>query len=144
MNTIKLEVLSLDKNGRLPTRNLETDAGWDLSASEDKVIFPGKIEFVPTGIAVVCPKGYYYEITGRSGLNLKKITSIHGIIDATYCGQLFVGLRNESDNCYEIKIGDRIGQIIVHQVIPTYVQGVGEVSEEYRGRGEAGWGSSGK
>jgi dUTP pyrophosphatase len=74
----------------------------------------------------------------------KGIMAFRGIIDATYTGEVKVGLLNVSGKTHKISEGDRIAQLILHEVCePDFVK-VKKFSKEYDQRGDAGWGSSGK
>ena len=56
-------------------------------------------------------------IAPRSGLAAKHgIDTLAGVIDADYRGQVGVILANLSDADFEIKVGDRIAQLIVERV----------------------------
>lgn len=56
-------------------------------------------------------------VAPRSGLAAKHgIDTMAGVIDADYRGQVGVILANLSETDFEIKIGDRIAQLIVEKV----------------------------
>lgn len=56
-------------------------------------------------------------VAPRSGLAHKHgIDTMAGVIDADYRGPVGVILANLSDNDFEIKVGDRIAQLIVEKV----------------------------
>ena len=56
-------------------------------------------------------------VAPRSGLAAKHgIDTLAGVIDADYRGQVGVILANLSDQDFEIKVGDRIAQLIVEKV----------------------------
>ena len=56
-------------------------------------------------------------VAPRSGLAAKHgIDTMAGVIDADYRGQVGVILANLSDQDFEVKVGDRIAQLIVEKV----------------------------
>ena len=48
---MEVRVQKLNKNSRLPSKANESDAGWDLYASEDVIIEPSQTELVGTDMA---------------------------------------------------------------------------------------------
>ena len=79
----------------------------------------------------------------RCGLGFKKGIQPHlGVIDNQYRGNLAVKLYNFSNNPVTINKGDRIAQMVVHQLNQVHMQFVDEVSET--NRGNKGLGSSGQ
>ena len=56
-------------------------------------------------------------VAPRSGLAYKHgIDTLAGVIDADYRGPVGVILANLSDNDFEVKVGDRVAQLIVEKV----------------------------
>lgn len=142
--TIKLEVMKISPNAKIPYRKRETDAGYDLYSIEEIDLLPGKATMVRTGISISAPPGYYYTIEGRSSLWIQGIFPNRGIIDATFCGEIVVSLVNVASDIYKVGVGDRIAQIILHEQIHASFVTVDSFSEEYNQRGNNGFGSSGK
>lgn len=130
-------------DGKVPSRKRTTDAGYDISAVEDATVLPHSTANISTGIKVAAPPGWFYSIEGRSGMGFKGVAPFPGVIDAGYTGLVMVMLCNISDIPYFVKKGDRIAQIVPHQIVGVEYQEVQEFSPEYNGRGEAGFGSSG-
>jgi dUTP pyrophosphatase len=59
-------------------------------------------------------------VAPRSGLAYKHgIDTLAGVIDADYRGPVGVILANLSDVDFEVKVGDRIAQLIVEKVCHT-------------------------
>ena len=54
----KLEIELITDTAIFPTRAHDSDAGIDVYADEDKIIYPGEDELVSTGIKTSFPKGY--------------------------------------------------------------------------------------
>jgi len=140
---IKLEYRLIDNNAKVPTRNLATDAAFDLYSIEGVPVMPKKCQYFRTGIQIAAPPGYYWTTESRSGMIKKGVFAMRGIIDATYTGEVIVCLYNMGEEAFRVYPGDRIAQLILHEVVEPHFEEVKEFSDEYNQRGEAGWGSSG-
>jgi dUTP pyrophosphatase len=144
---MELKVKRLCENAILPTKTNNSDAGYDLYASEDVKIFAGNRKIVKTGIALEIPVGYAGLIWPRSGLSVKYgLDVLAGVIDAGYRGEIMVCLLNTEtpigDEGLDIKAGDRIAQILFQPVPHFDLVEIGELTESQRG--VDGFGSSGK
>lgn len=64
-----------------------------------------------------------------------------GVIDADYRGPLAVILFNHSDADFEVKMGDRIAQLILEKIVTPEVLEVEDLDSTLRG--ESGFGSTG-
>lgn len=85
------------------------------------VIHPGRRMLVPTGIALKVPHGHVALVYPRSGLSVKhSINLINnvGVIDSDYSGELMLPLYNASGVPFVIWNGDRLAQVILHQLTP--------------------------
>jgi len=71
---------------------------------------------VKISLAVAVPEGTYGRIAPRSGLATKGITVDAGVIDADYRGEVKVLLVNHGKLDYEVKIGERIAQLVVERI----------------------------
>lgn len=142
--TVRIEMKLDHPLAKPPFRKRSTDAGYDIASIEKITLTPGRATKVRTGIKLSAPPGYYYTIEGRSSLWSKQVIPNRGIIDSTYCGEVVVSLVNFADTPYEIEIGDRIAQIILHKQHDAEFVEVDEFSKEYNQRGTAGFGSTGK
>jgi len=94
------------------------DAGADLRSVEDLIIPNGARSLVRTGVRIALPEGYVGLVHPRSGLALKHgITVLNspGTIDAGYRGEIMVTLYNSGTDDFEVKVGDRIAQLIVQE-----------------------------
>ena len=89
--------------------------------------------------------GWWGGIYARSGLATKqglRPANCVGVIDSDYRGEIIVALHNDSDYVREIKSGDRIAQLVFHQLWTVDWEVVDELSDTVRGEG--GFGSTGK
>lgn len=144
LDSVRLEVMLMHPNAKIPWRSRSTDAGYDLFSIEDTVLQPITSTMVATGIRLACPPGYYYTIEGRSSMWSKGVEPSRGIIDSTYCGDLYVSLTNWGRDTYQIRSGDRIAQILLHRQHDADIRIVQEFGPTYNQRGQAGFGSTGK
>lgn len=142
-NKIKLEYRLIHEDAIPPSRNLDTDAAFDLYSIESHKVMPRDYGYFRIGIQVAAPPGYYWTTESRSGMVKKGIFALRTIIDAAYTGEVIVYLFNMGHEPFMIRKGDRIAQMILHKVVQPRFMEVSEFSEEYNQRGEAGWGSSG-
>ena len=117
-----LKVQKLNKNAALPKRSTEGAAGYDLCASHGCTIPVGGNGLVKTGLAIAFPAGLYARIAPRSGLALKKFINVGaGVVDSDYRGDVGVVLFNHGDQDFEVKMGDRIAQMIFEKIdTPVY------------------------
>ena len=139
-----IKVKSLSENSRLPTKANKSDAGFDLYSSEDIQIPSGERVMVSTSIALAIHDGCVGLIWPRSGMAVKQGVDVFaGVIDAGYRGEVKVCLYNSGKDAVEIKIGDRIAQLLVQRLANcTLAFTYGELDDTERGDG--GFGSSGK
>ena len=131
------------ESAKLPTKNNESDTGFDVYSVESVTIPARGSAVVDVGLefAYITP-GYWVKVEGRSGMGFKHGIMPHpGIIDNGYRGDAGVKLYNLTDTDYEVKAGDRIAQFVVYRNFNVVIQ-EGEI--ESSDRGANGFGSSGK
>ncbi len=94
--TNKLQIKLLSDNATMPTRNHNTDAGFDIYAAETVILEPQEKAVIPTDIAVNIPKGYVGLLTSRSGVSSKTHLVIEtGKIDAGFTGNMKINIKND-------------------------------------------------
>ena len=97
------------QNGKVPTRNTEFAAGYDLYSAEEITLRAKTRQAISSEIAILVPSGTYGHIAPRSGLALKLSIDIGaGVVDEDYCGPIKVILINHGKDDFIVKIGDRI------------------------------------
>jgi dUTP pyrophosphatase len=101
----------------------------------------GSTAAVPTGIAMDFPSTHGALVEDRSGLAVRGVTTLAGVIDPGYRGELKVVMTNLSPGPVEIKVGDRIAQLRIVQRIEAAFEEVAELGAAARGAG--GFGSTG-
>ena len=145
--TDTLEVRLLRPDAQPLARTRAGDAAYDLRAVEPFALAPGERAVVPTGVAVAVPEGAAGLVLPRSGLAAKHGISVvngPGLIDPSYRGEVKVVLVNLGREPYEGAPGDRIAQLLLVPCLTPEVRTVDELPPSRDGRGEAGFGSSGR
>ena len=113
---IEIKLKLINDNATVPSRKHDSDIGYDISAAIDVLIPSKQVQLINTGIAINLPNQCAGFVLPRSGLASKhKITLINspGLIDPGYTGELMVPLINHGSADYQIKIGDRIAQLVL-------------------------------
>ena len=137
----------VNKSGNaLPQYETGGSVGMDIRSAENVTIAPGKTALIKTGLYVEIPYGYEIQVRPRSGLALKhSITVLNspGTIDSDYRGEVGVILINHGTEDFQIKISERIAQMVLVKVEHIAWQAVGSLTGGTK-RGEKGFGSTGK
>lgn len=91
------------------------------------------------------PVNLYARITGRSSSlrNLGLLVN-EGIIDNGYTGELFICVHNMGDEVFHVDWGMRLAQILFYQIEDIRWSEVDEIGPSSDGRGDAGFGSTGR
>jgi dUTP pyrophosphatase len=154
--TFCIEV-KVEDGGKLPHKVRQTDAGFDLFATEEIKLYPGQSSKTPLNVRLKLPLNTYAEITTKSGLGSKGHSVRAGIIDEEYRGVINVihsnvavihsldseGLPLMNTDPLIIKKGDKLAQLIVHPYNNQYfIEEVQELDMN-TSRGEGGFGSTG-
>jgi dUTP pyrophosphatase len=117
------------------------DLAADLYAAADLTLSPGETARVSTGIALEFPSEYGAMVEDRSGLAVSGITTLAGVIDPGYRGEIQVVLVNLGKTAAEICVGDRIGQLRLVRRIEASFEEVDALNKAPRGAD--GFGSTG-
>lgn len=138
-----LYFIKLSDKAYPPTKGSAFAAGYDLYAAKDFVIGPQNRAIISTDLAIAVPRGTYGRIAPRSGLAIESFIDVGaGVIDEDYRGPLGIVLFNHGKEAYHVKTGDRVAQLICEKIV--YPQLVQVDSLEMTGRGQRGFGSTGK
>lgn len=152
---IECEVLP---GGKLPDKKNLKDAGFDLYATEDIVIFPGQVKKHPLNIKLKLPMNCWAEITSKSGLGAKGLLVYAGVIDELYRGIPHVVMSNINvvhgldDDGFPllntdpivIKKGEKLAQLIMNPYSESFYMEQVEKVDTDTARGTGGFGSTGK
>lgn len=139
---MKIRVQKIHHQAKLPSYSHKGDAGLDLFCSEDKVVERGEVKALPTGIKMAIPPGYVGLIWDKSGISLKGIHRLAGVIDSGYRGEVKVVMINLGGEKFRVKKGMKIAQIIIQPM--NTVEVVEEEELDDSSRGERGFGSTGE
>jgi dUTP diphosphatase len=148
--TIELKIINpkIGRDIELPHYATEGSAGLDLRACLDKPlqIAPNETHLIPTGIAInIKDSRLAATILPRSGLGHKHgivLGNLVGLIDSDYQGELMISCWNRGSDHFSINPGDRIAQLLIIPIVKAQF----ELVEDFKksGRGECGFGSSGR
>lgn len=141
--TLRIKPLRLTKT---PVTAYAGDAGLDLEfAPADglaRVVRPGSVEMMETGIAVAIPEGHAGLVLPRSGMASKRglrPVNTPGLIDSGYRGEVYVPLESVLDRQI-VMPGERIAQLVIVPVPSMNVEVVDDLDATERGGN--GFGSS--
>ncbi len=137
-----IRVQKRDPGAIIPERAHPTDAGADLFSIETVVLVPGERRAIKTGIALAIPDGYVGLVWDKSGRAVKEgLTTLAGVIDSAYRGELQVVLLNVSDDSVTVQAGEKIAQLLIQKIETPTITVVESLEETHRGEG--GFGSTG-
>ena len=139
---MKLKVRRIRESAKLPRYSHRGDAGLDLYSSIDCVLEGRAVKPIPTGIQIAIPEGYVGLIWDKSGLSLKGVHRLAGVIDSGYRGEVRVVMANLTPEPFQIKEGMKIAQMLIQPVSEVEVQEVEKLEDT--DRGEGGFGSTGQ
>lgn len=136
---MKILAKKLHPEAKIPNFAHPGDAGMDLYSVAQMTLKPGERASVPTGIAMALPDGYVSLVWDKSGVSHKNgIKTLGGVIDSGYRGEYLIGLVNLSQEDFEIKVGQKIAQLLIQKVEHPEVEEVEELDETSRGDGRFG------
>lgn len=141
---MNLKVKKLHKEAKFPKKATEGSACWDVFSTERKLFSPMEKGIIHTGLAFELPMGRGLDIRPRSGWASRGLIILNspGTLDSDYRGELLVSCMNLSSGNIVVNKGDRIAQIRPIRIEELEFEEVEELSET--GRGEGGFGSTGK
>ncbi len=122
------------------------DLAADLFAAETATLAPigepGATVTVRTGLAMELPSTHGALVEDRSGLAVRGITTLAGVIDPGYRGELKIVLTNLTPSAQVIAPGHRIAQLRIVERIEATFEETDTIAETERGEG--GFGSTGR
>jgi dUTP pyrophosphatase len=142
---MRLKIRRLDSTVSLPTYGTNESAGFDLAASHDLTIEPGRVALVGTGLVIEVPTGYFLGIFARSSTPLKRglmVANGVGVIDPDYSGpedEVKIQVLNFTGAAIDVRRGDRLAQGIVLPAARVEWQEVDAIRSVARG----GFGATG-
>lgn len=135
----------LSGTARGPERGSDEAAGLDLFADlgigERLSISPSEVRTVKTGVAMQAPIGTYLRAAPKSGLAIKGLDVMAGVIDRDYRGEIVAVLANHHFENLIINHGQKVVQIVAERCVIAGVAEVVKLPSTQRGAG--GFGSTG-
>jgi dUTP pyrophosphatase len=138
---MELKIRRIHPEAKLPSYGHKGDAGLDLFSCADYVLGAGEVKAIQTGIKVAIPRGYVGLIWDKSGISLKGVHKLAGVVDAGYRGEVQVVMINLGNTPYEIKKGMKIAQMLIQPINEVEVIEAEDLDDTLRG--EDGFGSTG-
>jgi dUTP pyrophosphatase len=117
-------------NAKVPKRSHPTDAGADLFSPVNVIVEPMGHIFIDLGVQIELPQFTTGLIFARSGLGSKhgiRPRNCVGVIDEKYRDNLGIMLENNNTKAFEIKVGDRIAQLVIMPIIIPKMEVVKEL-----------------
>lgn len=138
----KLSVEKISPEAKLPQQAHAGDAGYDLFAADYYSITPYGQALVATGIKLAIPENHVGLIWDKSGLANQGITTMGGVIDSGYRGEIKIVVKNLSEDIFNIVPGQKIAQILIQAIVCPELD-EGQITDE-TSRQTGAFGSSGK
>jgi len=139
---MEMKAKKIHKDAKLPSYGHVGDAGLDLFSVMECVLKGGEARAISTGIQIAIPDGYVGLIWDKSGVSLKNIHRLAGVIDSGYRGEIKVVMTNLSTEAFSIEKGMKIAQMLIQPIVKVKVIDSDVLDETTRG--ENGFGSTGK
>ena len=136
-----MEVKRFHPDAIVPQRQSAGAVGHDLHSVETVSIGAHKQAMIGTGVGVRIPHETYARVAPRSGMSLKGIDVLAGVVDPDWTSEIKVIIINHSDAVYQVRKGDRIAQLILERVALPIITEVTELRATERGAN--GFGSTG-
>lgn len=142
---MKAKIKRLDPSFSLPAYHTAESAAFDIASSEEKVITPGAVALVKTGLIIEAPHGHFLMIAARSSLARKRgliLANGIGIVDCDYSGpedEIMLSVYNFTDKEATVEKGERLAQGMFFPIERVEWEEVREVRKNSRG----GFGSTG-
>ena len=139
---VSINLVKMEEGILTPSYAHENDAGIDIRSAQDTFIRPGETSLVRTGIKISIPEGYVALIWDKSGHAAKNsITTMAGVIDSGYRGEIKIVLKNLGTEDFEITKNMKIAQMLIQSVEKATINVIDSLDETSRSKG--GFGSTG-
>ena len=114
---MKLKVKKISPGAKLPVYQHPGDAGMDLFAAEEIKLEAGEVKAVPTGIKMAIPQGYVGLIWDKSGISLRGLHRLAGVVDSGYRGEVRIVMVNLGKETHVFKQGQKVAQMLIQPEI---------------------------
>ena len=139
---LELTVERIKPEAKLPQRAHPEDAAFDLFSADYYSILPYGQALVSTGLKLAIPAGYAGLIWDKSGLAATGITTLGGVIDAGYRGEVQIIVKNLSEDELHIVPGRKIAQLIIQAIASPEINE--QTISDQTARHAGGFGSTGQ
>ena len=140
----EIQVACLTARALMPRKEFPGDAGFDLAVPADHELPPGVPYRIDLEIVLQIPAGWYGQILGRSSVFQRRLSVHPGVIDAGYRGSVQLLVENRRDEPVHVRCGQRLAQLLILPVPRVALRRIGAAEIEPTGRGEGGFGSTGR
>ena len=130
----------ITKKSNTPVKTTSGAAAYDLRATRNIELLPGSITKVDLNLQIAIPKGFYLQLASRSGLVLKNIVIVGGVIDGDYTGPVAALVLNLNKETFRVSKGQRIAQGLFLPVCSVQFKNVDQLPST--DQGDAGFGST--
>jgi len=133
-------------DAKMPSKAHASDAGFDLSSTEDVYLRPGERKVIGSGVHLQMCEGWECQVRPRSGNAAKlglTIVNTPGTCDASYVGEIKVILLNTSNEVVSLPKGAKIAQLVFQRVPLIHLHQLAQMPTNET-RGVKGFGSSGQ
>ncbi len=137
-----LRIERLSPQAKLPQKAHPGDAAYDFYANDYYSLEPQQQAIIKTGVKMAIPEGFVGLIWDKSGLASQGLTTIGGVIDANYRGEVKVILKNLSQKVFKIIPGQKVAQILIQEIAKIKIKE--EKITNTTERQDRGFGSSGQ
>ncbi|MBR9692899.1 dUTP diphosphatase [Candidatus Woesearchaeota archaeon] len=138
---MKIKIQKLYDDVKVPHYAHPGDAGMDLYSRDLRTLEQGEPHLFKLGFKLELPEGFVAFIKDKSGLALKGLHTMGGVIEHTYRGEYGVILNNVTSKEIKIEPGHKIAQLVILPIATADIE-EGKLSETKRGEG--GFGSTGR
>ncbi len=138
---MELRVKRIHPEAKIPVYGHPGDAGLDLFSVVDHELAPGEVFAVPTGIQVAVPVGHVGLVWDKSGISLRSVHRLAGVVDSGYRGEVQVVMINLGAAVFVVRKGMKIAQMLIQPVAAVSV--IDCEALDGTTRGEGGFGSTG-
>ena len=111
-----MEIVLINDDAIIPARASKGSAGLDLYSSIDANIEVGSINKINTRICISLPENSYGSIRDKSSLAAKGLSTLGGVIDSDYTGEIIV-IMTSLIKPIKTKKGQKIVQLIVSNIL---------------------------
>ena len=126
---MKISFKKFSSLGRVPTKATPGSACFDIYSSAEVRLRPGETKQIPLDIGFKFSKKLCCRIYPRSGLSLLPTFIGGGVVDSDYRGNISVILTNFASFDVEIKVGDKIAQIMFTKLAEVFFEEIEDFSD---------------